>query len=150
MSESIIQRRRALQRVLDEYPGCEFGFLRASRDEYFDIVYAVTPFLSIPDNCISLTLCYMYQAITGNYATHFYNNEKNYIAYYSNNVNTKRTLSIDAGSYKYVRMCFNLLEIDHCYIYDETNGQYLWKGKSVGGVILNHFLGSCGLERSAA
>lgn len=95
----------------------------------------------------------MYKAISGNYATHFYDNGKNYIAYYSNNVNTKRTISIEAGTYKYVRLCFNLLEIDNCYIYDETNGQYLWKGKSVGWGgkwLIFILLGGCSAERSAA
>ena len=136
--------------MLDEYPGCEFGSLHSSREECFDIVYAVTPYLAIPDNCISLTVCYMYRGIGGNFSTHYYDNEKNYVDYYANSVKTKRTISIKAGTFKYVRMNFNLLEIDNCYIYDETNGQYLWKGKSVGGVILNQFYGGCAAERTAA
>ena len=35
------------------------------------------------------------------------------------------------SSYKYIRICVNIDDIDNCYIKDVTNNNYIWKGKNV-------------------
>lgn len=41
-----------------------------------------------------------------------------------------RTITF-ATHYKYLRLTMNANQIDNCYIYDATNGNYLWAGKNV-------------------
>lgn len=124
-----------LQAKIDEYEGVVFGFhcnKGSASSQTFDTitdVMAITPALDIPSNCTSLTLCYKLRAygafIGAAVSTGSSVNQYNYTT------SQQRTVTLSAGLYKTISMTLNLDEIDDCYIKDNTNNQYLWKGKNV-------------------
>lgn len=133
MSSEILRRRAMLQAKIDEYEGVVFGFHcnKGSSSSFNTItdVMAITPAVDIPSNCTSLTLCYKLRAygsfIGAKVSDGSSVNQYNYIT------NQERTVTPSAGLYKTISMTINLDEIDDCYIKDNTNNQYLWKGKNV-------------------
>ena len=132
MSSEILRRRAMLQAKIDEYEGVVFGFHCNKGGPSFDTitdVMAITPAVDIPSNCTSLTLCYKLRAygvfIGARVSDGSSVNQYNYTA------NQQRTVTPSAGVYKTISMTINLDEIDDCYIKDNTNNQYLWKGKNV-------------------
>lgn len=90
---------------------------------------AITPAVDIPSNCTSLTLCYKLRAY-GVFIGAKVSNDSS-VNQYNYTTNQKRTVTPSAGLYKTISMTINLDEIDDCYIKDNTNNQYLWKGKNV-------------------
>ena len=128
MSENIIQRRRALQRVLDQYDGWDFGIISYSR-KLFGVAVAVSPYIAVPSNCTIIR--YVLGCDLRPADLIYYNDSFGQIGYA--NINSGDLTRTPVSGTAYVRVCVDLDRIDNCYIYDKTNGQYLWKGKSVGG-----------------
>ena len=135
MSSEILRRRAMLQAKIDEYEGVVFGFhcnKGSSSSFSFDTitdVMAITPAVDIPSNCTSLTLCYKLRGY-GTFIGAKVSNDSS-VNQYNYTTNQKRTVTHSAGLYKTISMTINLDEIDDCYIKDNTNNQYLWKGKNV-------------------
>lgn len=159
MSSAIMRRRAALQSVLDEYPGVEFGILSNAHSGYpmqISIPLVYSPWVDVPSNCTSITICYYIgtfiyntvvclQILRGDDTVGYYN-------VISTNLNS-RTIEKPSLGWQKVRMGMNLDRIDDCYIKDNTNNVYLWKGKNVvGGVVSNLIINSlcCLNERRAA
>ena len=62
------------------------------------------------------------------------NSSRSFVSsYYSYSGRNSNPFSVVIGNdaLKYVRMCFKTSEMANCYIYDETDGVYLWKGSEV-------------------
>lgn len=62
-----------------------------------------------------------------------YKANKTYIDYWGAGANysTRKNLNIYSSSAYYLRIAFWISKIEDCYIYDETNGIYIWKGNNV-------------------
>jgi hypothetical protein len=58
-----------------------------------------------------------------------YNENLNKVDYW-NGESTARTIRTKTTT-RFIKACFPASDIDNSYIYDETNGKYLWKGKNV-------------------
>lgn len=132
MSSEILRRRAMLQAKIDEYEGVEFGFHCNKGAMSFDTitdVMAITPAVDIPSNCTSLTLCYKLRAYGVFIGARV--SDGSSVNQYNYTTNQQRTVTPSAGVYKTISMTINLDEIDDCYIKDNTNNQYLWKGKNV-------------------
>lgn len=55
------------------------------------------------------------------------------------------------GNYIGLAISFRMADIESCYVINNKTGEYIFRGKSVGGgVILNQFYGGCAAERTAA
>lgn len=128
MSSEILRRRAMLQAKIDEYEGVEFGFHCNKGDTITDVM-AITPAVDIPSNCTSLTLCYKLRAYGTFIGARV--SDGSSVNQYNYTTNQIRTVTPMAGQYKTISMTINLDEIDDCYIKDNTNNQYLWKGKNV-------------------
>jgi hypothetical protein len=126
---SLIQQRRAMyeQKMQDDYPDVDFGV--ASSRIFYTFPSCALPMVEIPSNCTSITV---YHKVPNgcNFAV-FYNTSQSPTANYSSQGGNTRNFAITAGTYGYMRCAINLDYIDDCYIHDDTNNQYLWKGKNV-------------------
>ena len=58
-----------------------------------------------------------------------YNENLNKVDYW-NGEGIARTIRTKTTT-RFIKACFPASDIDNSYIYDETNGKYLWKGKNV-------------------
>lgn len=130
MASDILRRRAELQAKLDEYEGCEFGVCLSQAVVLAP--YGVTPIVAIPANCTSIYFMnpYAYWKYAYPVGLVFYDSNKNITGSQLLNAWNK-TANITAGQYAYVRMTFNIDAIDNTYMKDNTNNQYLWKGKNV-------------------
>lgn len=55
-----------------------------------------------------------------------------YRDYWSYQGNGKRAITLTGGANsKFIRVCFPIDSLDDCYVKDETNDVYLWKGANV-------------------
>lgn len=100
--------------------------------------YVASPFIPC-DNIAghSITFCYMHSYTSGNVA--LYNENKAFTTghYFATTDVNKRTVDINAGwtSDVYIRMTCNPDKLAECYIYDNTDKVYIWKGSDYLGVI---------------
>lgn len=126
---SLIQQRRAMyeQQMQDDYPDVDFGV--ASVRTFYTFPSCVLPMVEVPSNCTSITV---YHKVPNgcNFAV-LYNTSQNPTVNYPSQGGNTRTFAMAAGTYGYMRCTINLDYIDDCYIKDDTNDTYLWKGKNV-------------------
>ena len=87
-----------------------------------------SPLIAIPSGCTSIRFN---AGTTGtrNYALFMYDSNKAYKAYYDYS-SADRQVSVVSGA-AYVRLSVDRAYQDSCYMYDVTNGQYIWKGVSI-------------------
>lgn len=131
---SLIQQRRALleQMMQDDYPGFEFGVFASTYELIHPI--CVTDYIEVPSTCASIKVMHYCNdsTIRSGFSAHLYDSNKAYTAaILYNNPSSSKSESITAGQSAYIRATLNLDKIDDCYIYDNTNGAYLWKGKNI-------------------
>jgi len=109
------------------YEGVEFGY--AFNNTVLKAQLGLSPEVTIPSNCTSLTLCHKMNFPT----TLVVAKEIGGSLYVTHNGSTNKTFNPSQSGYggKVIRMNFNLAQIDACYIKDDTNGTYLWKGNNV-------------------
>ncbi|WP_148479873.1 hypothetical protein [Parabacteroides johnsonii] len=61
-----------------------------------------------------------------------YNSNKTFVDYWNTEYPVIRTVGLTGGySTRYIRASLNVNVLDDCYIYDDTNNIYLWKGINV-------------------
>lgn len=87
-----------------------------------------SPMFAIPSGCTSIRFN---AGVTGssNYALFYFDSNKAYKAYYNYN-SADRVVSVTSGS-AFVRLSVPRGYEATSYIYDVTNGQYIWKGTGV-------------------
>ena len=106
---------------------------RASNTNYIEAAsdYSIT-FMIPVDGYHQLTFNagFVYNGTTGSGCLMTFNSANNYINYYDMTTNP-RTITFNNASVTGVRMTVKTSELANCYIYDETAGEYLWKGSDV-------------------
>lgn len=127
MAIDLLRRRAQLQAKLDKYEGCEFGITVVRATAEFPP--CLLPLVEIPSNCTALTLKHNIPSASVSIMI-FYEDDAPKNNTTSTTLDTK-SYSITAGAYTHVRCLINLDYIDDCYLKDNTNNTYLWKGKNV-------------------
>lgn len=106
---------------------------RASNTSYIEAAsdYSIT-FMIPVDGYHQLTFAmgFVYNGTDGSGCIMSFNSLNNYVNYYNATTNP-RTITFNNASVTGVRMTFKTSELANCYIYDETAGEYLWKGSDV-------------------
>lgn len=127
MAIDLLRRRAQLQAKLDKYEGCEFGITVVR--VIVEFPPCLLPLVEIPSNCTSLTLKHNIPSANVS-AMIMYEGDEAKNNFTTTSVDT-RTYAIVAGAYTHARCLINLDYIDDCYLKDNTNNTYLWKGKNV-------------------
>lgn len=85
-------------------------------------------YIYIPDNCTSITVYYGYVTSSITDILNIYNVDLRYRTYYSNiSPYAIRTIDDFSKYGKIMRFNFYIPQLENCYVYDNTNKQYLWK-----------------------
>lgn len=130
MASELLRRRDLLQaKMTEDYPGFGFGVLSTSSNK-LTVPTALSPLIDIPSNCASLTVAYKFPTNTAVGIMHVFTNSV-YKDQWGATSNNSRTIPITAGKFDQCIIMVNLDEIDNCYLKDNTNNTYLWKGKNV-------------------
>lgn len=132
MSSEIIRRRAMYQAKIDEYEGFDFGVV-AGNDVNVWGCFAVSPLIEIPAGCANIR--YRNGSPNGFIRIAFCDENGTGVGSqvnYPTNSGGRETINTTIqSSYKYIRICVNIDDIDNCYIKDVTNNTYIWKGKNV-------------------
>ena len=92
--------------------------------------WSAIEYLDVPAGCTNITI-ETGQADPGHDCLCEYDADRNYLSYWGAGENP-RTFSFDyPNQIRFVRATFLASAIDNCYIYDNSNHQYIWKGKNV-------------------
>lgn len=92
--------------------------------------YSLSDFIPIPQGCTNITIEAGGHKNTHDVVTEFDAN-KGYLSYWGSSTNP-RTFTFDyPDDIAYIRAVLYTSAIDDCYIYDNTHGQYIWKGANV-------------------
>lgn len=81
----------------------------------------VSPFIDKGAESVSITL-------TKGYRLCLYDANYQFVDYWSMSGTTTRTAGANV---RYIRVCFYIEDIDDSYVYDNTHGKYLFKGKNI-------------------
>ena len=128
----LMRRRLEYQAKIDEYEGVVFG--AGFSASILERVFVATPFLEIPSNCTSITIHFTNIVNKGMYGPRhiLYNANKGFVSYWNQtNYASEFTKTMTAGAYAYLRVTLDCDLIDDSFVRDNTNNQYLWKGKNV-------------------
>ena len=90
----------------------------------------LSPAFSVPSNCTQIRFrCH--NTTNSDLTIGFWKPDGSYSSYYTYNA-MDRVVSVSANARGgFVRLSAAWADIDNCYIYDVTNGQYIWKGINV-------------------
>lgn len=88
-----------------------------------------TRLYDIPEGCTSIRFNAGVVQTSENYSLLFVDATGTLTEYYSH-LSADRVVAVPANSAK-MRMSMDKALMDSCYIYDETNGAYIWKGQNV-------------------
>jgi hypothetical protein len=130
---SLIKRRALFQAKLEEdYADFDFGVISGSKVDVLGC-FAVSPLIPIPDGCTAIR--YRNGSPNGFIRLAFLDENEVDVASASNypaESGGRETLDTAVQStYKYIRICVNVEDVDNCYIKDMTHSTYIWKGKNV-------------------
>lgn len=126
----LLRRRVELaQAVVDNYEGFDFGIVVSTAGVIKSGIFVMTPYIAVPSNCAKIRVKTGYTQAGALYII-LYSSSKTVKDHFSPNANPKE-ISFTAGQIGYVRCTMLLSELDNCYVYDVTNGSYLWKGDNV-------------------
>lgn len=118
--------------MMEQYEGFVFGVGLGAL--ILERCLVATPFIAIPSNCASITIHFSDTAVKGlyNVRQQLYNASKTWTGYMQQTNNSSDyTFAVTAGQYAYIRATLDCDYLDEAYIKDNTNNQYLWKGKNV-------------------
>lgn len=118
--------------MMEQYEGFVFGLGLGA--VILERCLVATPFIEIPATCASITVHFSDTALKGlyNVRQQLYNASKTWTGSITQTNNASDyTFSITVGQYAYLRATLDCDYLDEAYIKDNTNNQYLWKGKNV-------------------
>lgn len=128
MASELLRRRALYEAIMEEYEGFDFGV--TINNVLITSPTAISPMIDIPNDCENFTVRhYLPQspiAVRGYRSAGTY---ASYKPYGSADITTFG--NINHTTMAKVQICINLDRIDDCYIKDDTNNVYLWKGKNV-------------------
>ena len=98
---------------------------------YVNEDYSVTFCIEVnPYHTITYSGGFVYNGSDGNEMMTCLNQNYHYVTYY-NALANPRTININNANVKYVRLTIKNSELANCYIHDDTDDVYLWRGSDV-------------------
>lgn len=98
---------------------------------YVNEDYSVTFCIEVdPYHTITYSGGFVYDGTDGNEMMTCLNQNYHYVTYY-NALANPRTININNANVKYVRLTIKNSELANCYIHDDTDDVYLWRGSDV-------------------
>lgn len=134
--------------------GWKIGFrLSNINQEIAGSSYCITSYIPVSGiSEHSITFCYMLTRSDNNNIC-LYKSDKSFTTgwYYAQNKDTSRTVTVSASfaDTAYIRMTCDVNDLPYCYIYDNTTGEYIFKGSDLldelninNNISLNYFRGT--------
>ncbi len=128
----LLRRRFGGKKEVDPLEGWEVGYRQSGGGDGIvaDANFIRSPFLTIPNGCTEIYIYHPTNISVGN-RMRYYNSNKEYMDFSPQyGINTSTAFNVPTNS-AYLRVSFLIECIDNCYIKDDTNNQYIWKGKNV-------------------
>lgn len=130
---SLIKRRALFQAKLEEdYADFDLGVI-AGNDVGAWGCFAISPLIAIPDGCTAIR--YRNGSPNTFIRLAFFNESEVGVSsttnYPADSGGRESVDTVVQSTYKYIRICVNVEDVDNCYIKDMTHSTYIWKGKNV-------------------
>lgn len=114
--------------------GVSFRRVSNSTQTYANADYAVTFCIEVdPYHTLTFSGGFVYDGTDGHEIMIWLSENYKYVGYYNTTSNPK-TVNINNANVKYIRLTIKNSELGNCYVHDDTDNVYLWRGDEVDTV----------------